>query len=77
MNNEGKDKLSKGTSAAARSKNIATEIRAGKDPKQAVAIAYATQRRNAAKSRDDGDGAKEIAAKLVDVLSRICQSSKG
>jgi len=31
----------------ARSENIATEVAAGKDPKQAAAIAYSTQRANA------------------------------
>jgi hypothetical protein len=76
---KGKDKLSTGTSAAARSKNIATEIRAGKDPKQAAAIAYATQRRNIAKkgarSRDEDSDPKEIASKLHAVLKRICEKS--
>lgn len=38
--------LSKGTSNKARDKNIRTEIKAGKSPKQAVAIGYAAQRRN-------------------------------
>ena len=33
-------------SKAARSENIATEIKAGKDPKQAAAIGYAVQREN-------------------------------
>jgi hypothetical protein len=32
--------LKKGSSKATISKNIATEIKAGKNPKQAVAIAY-------------------------------------
>lgn len=36
--------LIKSTSKQALGKNIATEIRAGKPPKQAAAIAYATQR---------------------------------
>ena len=36
--------LIKSTSKKARGKNIATEIRAGKDPKQAAAIAYSVQR---------------------------------
>ena len=36
--------LIKSTSKRAIGKNIATEIRAGKPPKQAAAIAYATQR---------------------------------
>jgi hypothetical protein len=36
--------LIKSSSNQARGKNIATEIRAGKDPKQAAAIAYSVQR---------------------------------
>lgn len=42
--------LIKSGSKAAREKNIKKEIAAGKDPKQAVAIAYATQR---AAKKDD------------------------
>ena len=37
--------LTKKCGPAARSTNIRTEIRAGKPPKQAAAIAYSTQRR--------------------------------
>ena len=37
--------LSKGTSDKTRSKNIAKEIKAGKPPKQAEAIAYSVQRK--------------------------------
>jgi len=37
--------LKKGKSDKARSENIATEIRAGKKPKQAEAIAYSVQRK--------------------------------
>ena len=36
--------LNQGKSDEARSENIATEINAGKDPKQAAAIAYSIQR---------------------------------
>jgi hypothetical protein len=36
--------LIKGSSKKAISENIATEIKAGKDPKQAAAIAYSTAR---------------------------------
>jgi hypothetical protein len=42
--------LIKSTSDKARSENIATEIRAGKDPKQAEAIGYSVQRKAASKS---------------------------
>lgn len=41
------DKLEAGSSQAAISKNIATEINAGKDPKQAAAIAYSKARGDA------------------------------
>lgn len=37
--------LIKSKSDSVRSKNIATEIKAGRPRKQAIAIAYATQRR--------------------------------
>ena len=39
--------LAKSASSAARSKDIATEIKAGKPPKQAEAIAYSVQRKAA------------------------------
>ena len=42
--------LIKSSSNQARGKNIATEIRAGKDPKQAAAIAYSVQREAKKKS---------------------------
>ena len=41
---EKKMPLKKGTSNATRQKNIATEIKAGKKPAQAVAIGYAVQK---------------------------------
>lgn len=40
------DKLVESSSKEAFNKNIATEIKAGKNPKQAVAIAYSIQRKN-------------------------------
>ncbi len=39
--------LSKGKSKVAFRSNVAAEVRAGKKPKQAVAIAYAVKRRAA------------------------------
>lgn len=45
------DELEAGSSRAAISHNIATEINAGKDPKQAAAIAYS----KAGESRDGED----------------------
>lgn len=41
-----KDELVQSSSKEALKKNIATEIKAGKDPKQAAAIAYSIQRKN-------------------------------
>ena len=41
-----KDKLIQSSSKEAFSKNMATEIKSGKDPKQAAAIAYSVQRTN-------------------------------
>jgi hypothetical protein len=43
--------LKKGTSDKTRSANIATEIKAGKKPAQAVAIGYAVQREAKAKAK--------------------------
>lgn len=37
--------LKKGTSNKTRGENIATEIKAGKKPKQAIAIGYSVQRK--------------------------------
>lgn len=48
------DKLIQSGSEEAFKKNIATEIRAGKDPKQAAAIAYNVQRENDSKVKDKG-----------------------
>lgn len=47
-----RDKLIESGSEEAFKKNIATEIKAGKDPKQAAAIAYSVQRENDAELRD-------------------------
>jgi hypothetical protein len=43
--------LIKSKSKKARSKNIATEIKAGKDPKQVAAIAYSVQRKAKARKK--------------------------
>ena len=43
--------LKKSKSKAARQANIEAEIAAGKDPKQAVAIGYAVQRRASMKAK--------------------------
>lgn len=46
------DKLIESGSKEALSKNIATEIKAGKDPKQAAAIAYSVQKENDSSVKD-------------------------
>lgn len=46
------DKLIESSSKEALSKNIATEIKAGKDPKQAAAIAYSIQKENDSTMKD-------------------------
>lgn len=43
--------LKKSASKSAFQRNIATEIKAGKPPKQAAAIAYAVQRKAAGKKK--------------------------
>lgn len=65
--------LSKGTTKKSVQNNIQTEIEAGKDPKQAAAIAYAKQRENIAKkaaatrAKDDEkiENMQEIIKKLT------------
>ena len=58
--------LEKGKSSAARSANIATEVRAGKPPAQAEAIAYAVQR----KAKDAAfKGALDAIRKTAECLS--------
>ena len=50
--------LIKSTSKKAFSKNIATEMKAGKPQKQAVAIAYAEKRAAASKAKKSTKGKK-------------------
>lgn len=52
--------LSEGTTKESRQKNIEREIAAGKDPKQAAAIAYSKQRENITKKRDTSDSLKNL-----------------
>ena len=61
-----RDELIQSSSKKALGKNIATEIKAGKDPKQAAAIAYSVQRAN---DKDINDG------KRVEVYNQY-QSTK-
>jgi len=51
--------LKSGTSKATIAANIATEVRSGRDPKQAVAIAYSVARKSGAqRKRTIAEGAK-------------------
>ena len=61
--------LSSGKSPAAFRKNVATEVRAGKPPKQATAIAYAKQRE--AKRMDKQDKHSKTLAKCDKALRRL------
>jgi hypothetical protein len=71
--------LIKGTTKKSREKNIKKEIEAGKDPKQAVAIAYATQRKAVAKkahSKSKDEGVESIR-KLIGDLCKMDAALKG
>jgi hypothetical protein len=57
--------LKEGSSAETRSENITTEIRAGKDPKQAAAIAYAKAR---------GDTVPAGLETVIDAVCAMCDS---
>lgn len=52
--------LSKGTSNEARQENVEREIAAGKEPKQAVAIAYSQQRENRSNKDTEPDNQKSV-----------------
>jgi len=58
--------LIEGKSDKARSENIATEIKAGKDPKQAAAIAYSKQREAEAKDGYDVQAALMALTGIAD-----------
>jgi hypothetical protein len=62
--------LIEGKSDKARSENIATEIKAGKDPKQAAAIGYAVQRKNA---HDAADPLLEACEQLRAMCEKYCR----
>ena len=63
--------LIEGKSDKARSENIKTEIEAGKDPKQAAAIAYSVQRKHA-KDTAGADGAFDFL-QAVDALRGLAE----
>ena len=62
--------LEKGSSQETISKNIATEIRAGKPPKQAAAIAYSVARGDA---RLDAlvNGMDSLSKRVIDLMMKI------
>jgi hypothetical protein len=53
--------LSKGTSSKSFSKNVRTEMNAGKPQKQALAIAYSVKRRNSSKKKNKGQAGSGAA----------------
>lgn len=59
-----KDKLIQSSSEEAFSKNVSTEIKAGKDPKQAAAIAYSIQKENDSNMKDKKDRFYTVGTKL-------------
>jgi hypothetical protein len=65
--------LSKGTSEKAVSKNIKTEMAAGKPQKQAVAIALNTQRENKKKQGDtaEQDNTQQVLTVAKDIMQDI------
>jgi hypothetical protein len=71
--------LIKGRSDRARSENIATELRAGKPPAQAAAIAYKTQRE--ARANKDSDPrrmpAEDKRRHAMDCLNKTADSFMG
>lgn len=66
--------LKQGKSDKTRSENIATEIRSGKDPKQAAAIAYSIQREQGRKGNgkaNDSDYCKELCDALQILITKL------
>jgi hypothetical protein len=62
--------LSHGSSSATRSKNIATEIRAGKDPKQAAAIGYSVQHKAKKRKHESGTYSGEAVEMAENMRNR-------
>ena len=60
--------LIQSASKKALQKNIATEIKAGKDPKQAAAIAYNVQQEN---DEDSYDLQRELEAKFDELFGSL------
>lgn len=69
------DKLIQSSSEEALEKNIKTEIEAGKDPEQASAIAYATQRKNDAKLLDDQIASN--SGELTNIINKWLSTNPG
>ncbi len=70
--------LEKGKSQAAFSHNVAAEVNAGKPQNQAVAIAYATQRKDESLSAHEKSSAKEwksVEDRLVKLENKLSATS--
>ena len=67
------EKLIQGKSDKTLQKNIETEIKAGKDPKQAAAIAYSIQRKNSGEVRESMDNALIIPPKYEKILKKYAK----
>jgi hypothetical protein len=63
--------LSSGTTKKARQENIETEIAAGKDPKQAVAIGYSKQRENKSRKHKMHDQIHGLVRSLHDCITKM------
>lgn len=66
-----RDELVQSASKEALGKNIATEIKAGKDPKQAAAIAYSVQRANDTSNRTVGEFKDKYCVVFEENLNRF------
>ncbi len=62
--------LTQSSSEKAFEKNVKREIAAGKDPKQAVAIAYSVKRKNQDQCDCLACQVKEIINKIISVIQR-------
>ncbi len=62
--------LNYGKSKEARSENIATEIASGRDPKQAVAIAYSVQRKGKPKHEKEHPMREEFHKQMAEARKK-------
>lgn len=69
--------LIEGSSEKALHENIATEVKAGKDPKQAAAIGYSVQRENRDESPDSSVLAQTLTTAEINACNRKYWQQKG